>query len=174
MIVQGDGLVELYVQLKRLHASLRLADVVVALQETLVNLVGSEDFAIFLRETDGGRFERLTGIGTRAAAVEAFTPETPPSDAVALVPLRSGFGDATPMGMVAICGLVAHKRDLSEHDHALLRELGDHAGIALEAALAVEIAGRPRVDVRELRTRLGSQIQLDLTVTLAGSDEVRR
>jgi hypothetical protein len=165
-IIAGDAVIELYVQLKRLHGSLRLGDVVVALQEALVNLVGTEEFALFLRDADSGRFEKLASTGARARSLGSFTDEEPPI-AVSTVPLRSAFSEE-PMGAVVIAGLLAHKGKLDERDHALLRELCDHAGIAIEAALAVEAAGPQTIRVSEVRARLEGVVDLDVTVPLAG------
>lgn len=152
----------LYVQLRRLHASLRLDDVVAAVKETLVNLVGSEDFAVFLRD-DGGRFEKLLEMGAGAALPDFAVGEgalgaavasgaISYGDPLAAVPLLSGI-DGHAMGLIALSGLLPHKPELSVVDRTLLEVFVAHAGVALEAALCAR-AGAPQVEVRRLRAEL--------------------
>jgi hypothetical protein len=163
---QMATMANLYVQLRRLHASLRVADVVMAIDETLTNLVGSEDFALFLRD-DGGRFEPLYACGTGealpafaigeaglgaalAAGANRFGGEYP-----AIVPLQSGLGDGC-IGALVVTGLLAHKTELLPLDRTLLEVLGEHAGVAIEAALSAAAVGSPRRNVAELRAQLAA------------------
>jgi hypothetical protein len=161
-------LADLYVQLKRLHGSLRLTDVVAAMHEVLVNLVGTEDFAIFVRDTESGRYEALSTVGERASTLPARAePDWP--EALLTVPLVSALSPA-PMGAVVIAALLQHKPRLESSDRTLLVELGDHAGIAMEAALAVEAAGPPPVRVAELRARLGDRVAPAINRAIARAD----
>jgi hypothetical protein len=158
----------LYVQLTRLHASLKLADVVAAVDETLVNLVGTEDYALFLRD-ESGRFERLSERGPSGALPGFALGEGVLGGAAALgnilydknplaaLPLRSGIDGGT-IGMVVISSLLTHKGELSALDRALFDVYAEHAGLAIEAALCAEAAGAPVCRVAELRALLGPHV----------------
>lgn len=141
------ALLDQYVQLERLHASLNLSDVLLALQETLINLLGSEDFAVFVRNPQTGAFDKLLSEGRAAAALPSFlAPEsefaavlgqrqvTYDAGYVAVVPLPARL-DGGAIGLIVVTGLLAHKAGLTPHDKVLLTAYVDHAGLALEAAL---------------------------------------
>src|SRR5437588_6773815 len=98
-----DLICNLYVQLEQLHGSLEPARVVAAVHETLINLVGSEDFALYLRDDASGRFEPLSslgaegdsfvsGEGARGRAVQQGVIVYGDYAPVALVPLRARDG----------------------------------------------------------------------------------
>jgi len=154
-----------FVLLDRLHASLQVGEVLTAIQEALINLVGSEDFALFVRDDESGRFERLLAIGARAGAIQPFaTGEGVLGQAaaggrigygvpVASVPLRSGRG-AGAVALVAIAGLLPQKPVLTAQDQALLELLSRHGGLALEAAVCAQAAPRPVCFAEELRRQI--------------------
>jgi hypothetical protein len=152
----------LYVLLDRLHRSLALPDVVTAIQEAIVNLVGSEDHALFVRDDTTGRFEPLYALG-EAQSVPSFVAGEGPFGAAALaraiswtLPIAVPLYDRQRgcIGLVAMLKLLRHKRGLDARDRALLEALSAHAGVALEAALCAA-AGPPSWDVSRVRTLLG-------------------
>jgi hypothetical protein len=148
---QQDLLANLYTVLRRLHGSLRLDDVIAAMGELLTNLIGTEDFAIYLREGDSQRFRaRLAsgrgaerdgftaGEGFLGVSVEAGTIRYgDDGQLIALVPLASSLGRG-PIGLVAILGLLAHKPRLVPRDQVVLDLFLTQAALAVEAALCVE------------------------------------
>lgn len=156
-----DLIGNLYVQLAQLHGSLEPARVVAAVHETLINLVGSEDFALYLRDDASGRYELLSSLGMEGDAFDAgdgargravkdgvivYGDYAP----VASVPLRGRHGI---IGLIEVRSLLPHKGALHPRDHALFELFAEHAGRALEAALCAE-ATNPTFDVAELRRRL--------------------
>lgn len=150
--MDADLIANLYVQLKRLHGSLRLGDVIAAIHETLTNLIGTEDFALLLHDDASGRWEPLCAVGA-GAGVTGFAAGGEPAGAVAVVALKSGLSPR-PIGMIVLVRLVSHKPQLTNRDRALLEEYAQQAGVALEAALCAELAGVPPVCVAELRQRV--------------------
>lgn len=155
--MDAELLANLYVQLDQLHRSLRLEDVVRALEESLINLVGTENFAVFLRD-ESGRYEPLLSHGdgvpllSFAEGLAGFAAST------TVVALKSGIG-APPVGMVAVARLLAHRGHVGPRERALLDALGAHAGVALEAALCAEVAGELSCSVTALRARLTRSVE---------------
>jgi len=156
-----DLICNLYVQLEQLHGSLEPARVVAAVHETLINLVGSEDFALYLRDDASGRFEPLSslgvegdsfvsGDGARGRAVQEGVIVYGDYAPVALVPLRARDGI---LGLIEVRSLLPHKGSLHPRDHALFELFAVHAGLALEGALCAEHT-HPTIAVAELRQRL--------------------
>jgi hypothetical protein len=154
-----------FVLLDRLHSSLQVKDVVAAIQEGVINLIGSEDFAIFVRDDNSRRFERLVSTGERAGALQGFVTGEGALGAaaaavkiryggpVAVVPLMSGRRTGS-VGVVAIAGLLPHKPALTPDDHRLLEVLSRHGGLALEAAICVAAAPTRICIVEQLRLQL--------------------
>jgi hypothetical protein len=164
--LQMETMANLYVQLRRVHSSLRLDEVVDAIEESLINLIGSEDFALFLRNGEG-RFELLHAMGAGHSLAPFADGEGPLGAAVAAgrlvygnptaaVPLRSALDAGGCMGLLAVVGLLPHKAALIDVDRALLEVLAEHAGVALEAALCA-VKGQARAQVSELRAQLAAR-----------------
>jgi hypothetical protein len=161
---QQELMSNLYVQLQRLHSSLRLSDVVTALGETLTNLVGTEDFAVLLLDHDSGRYEPLVAVGG-GESVASFAPgegvlgeaalrgELRLGEPLAAVPLASGVRTGS-IGMIVITHLLRHKTELTARDRPLLEAFAGHAGVALEAAMYAEMAGPVSFRVHQLRALL--------------------
>jgi hypothetical protein len=129
-------LLKLCVALSHLSAAVTTADVTAALREIVINVVGSERFAIFETAPDG-RVAPLTGMGLEthelmglARQLGAATPAAG-LPLVARVPLRLG---ATTVGELAIVELLEHKGGLDAFDHELLDVLSTAAGSALSGA----------------------------------------
>jgi len=161
-----DVLANLYVQIGQLHSSLRLRDVVTAINDVLTNLIGSEDFALLVRDGDGDRFAPLWAVGAgarvggfaldegplgEAARGRAIRYRERPDEPVATVPLPAELR-AGCVGVVVVCGLVGHKKALAERDRVLLEAFAPHAAVALEAAMYAAAAERalPAARLREL------------------------
>jgi hypothetical protein len=165
---EHELMANLYVQLRRIHASLQLRDVVAALGETLSNLVGTEDFALFLYDDDTRRYERVSEMGAGAEVPgfalgegtlgsAAATHTIVYGETLAAVPLGSALGRGV-MGMIVIVRLLAHKAGLVARDRALLEVFAEHAGVAIEAALCAAAVGVPRTSAAEVRAHVEGAI----------------
>jgi hypothetical protein len=154
----------LYVQLDRLHLSLKLPDVVTAIHEALVNLVGTEDFALYARDDASGRFELLAAMGSGQHPASFSVGEGPLGEAaatrvvswgdpLAAAPLLDDEGAC--VGMLTISSLLRHRGPLENRDRMLVEALGAHAGVALKAALCAA-AAPPRWSVAQMRQKLGA------------------
>lgn len=145
----STDLAQRYVALERIHGGLSREETLAAVQELVVNVIGSEELAIFERR--GGALElaqsfgvdpeplRRIAVGEGAVGRTAQTGrlyvagrEGPPAQGdealTAAVPLRVGDDVA---GVVAIYRLLGHKPGISEADQALFDLLTAHAGVAL-------------------------------------------
>lgn len=157
---QNTNLANLYVAGYQLHGSLDRPRVLEAIKEILINLVGSEDFAIFERVGDRLRMidwfdeppaafrEVQIGegiIGTVAASGEMFVSTADHGRSlgiVACVPLQA---DGRVTGAIAIFRLLPQKQaGLDALDEELLGLLASQAGIALYCTALHEnaVAGR--------------------------------
>jgi hypothetical protein len=176
---QFDLTANLYVQVRQLHSSLSVPNVVTAIIEALINLIGSEDFALFVRGS-GEQYENVFSFGA-SRALGAFksgegvvgraaaSGELSFGDPIAVVPLKSGMSNGS-MGVIVIARLLHHRAELGERDHALLDVLGAHAGLALEAALLADSGGPIQHErIRELCASLPVPGPLDLSERPRGS-----
>jgi hypothetical protein len=140
-------LVVLYVAAERLHEVRTVAEARTAIQEVLVNLVGTEHFALFERDRADALVPTF-GLGLDWRALPAIVPgegplgravaedrieldersARPPGAPLASIPLRGARG---VVGAVAIHGLVGHKPALTEFDDELFALLQRHGGLAL-------------------------------------------
>src|SRR5512133_2325007 len=145
---KSTDLAQLYVALERLHCGTTHAETIAAIQEIVVNLVGSEELAVVERR--GGALSlvhafgvsprTLEGldlsqgaIGRAAATGRPFVANGAGAapgeeDLTAAIPLRAGDSVA---GVLAIFRLLGHKPGVGEADHAVFDLLSAHAGIAL-------------------------------------------
>ncbi|HET6438721.1 MAG TPA: GAF domain-containing protein [Anaeromyxobacter sp.] len=144
-----DEAILVEVALERLHGALDRAEVLRAIQDVVINLVGSEELAVF--EPGEGRDllfavqsfgvdrARLAPVrlgegpvGRAAAEGRAWVAgdERPPGDPrlTACVPL---LAEGRLMAVLAIWRLLEHKPGLSPADRRVLQLLGRHAGSAL-------------------------------------------
>ena len=143
---QSSNLANLYVASYQLHTSVDLAAVLNAIQEIVINLIGSEQLAIFHRngndafhlaasfglneehvmETVGGEFavERL-GEG------HIFHDPADQQPLTASVPLKIG---EQVIGAILVFRLLEHKPSLEAVDHELFELLAVHAATALYCA----------------------------------------
>ncbi len=163
---KADLLGKLFVQVERLHQKLDFNDVLEAVHETLVNLIGSEDFAVMVRDETTNTYRVLSSMGMASTQLGEFRLGQGPlgaaaasgqikyGDPVAVVPLASGF-DGSSMGVVVVMALLAHKPELTSDDRLQLELLSHHAGVALEAALCAADA-RQSVKLSRMQELLAS------------------
>lgn len=136
------NLANLYVTSYQLHGTLKREAILQSLQEVIVNLIGSEDFAIC--EISDGELSVSASVGVDPASVTWSTPrvrETAESrvlyvgsadreagDPLVCLPLQI---DGQLVGMVVIFALLAHKAQLEPLDHELFDLLASQASTAL-------------------------------------------
>lgn len=139
----NSNLANLYVASYQLHCTLRRDAVLAAIQEIVVNLIGSEEFAVF--ERDGaGRFRLSSSVGdsddesladhervAQATASGETWVSAQHGDLTACIPLKV---DGAVMGFIVIRRLLAHKAGLEPLDLELFDLLGTHAAMALYAS----------------------------------------
>ncbi len=147
---QNTSLVQLTVASQLLAGSLEREDVLSAIEEVVVNMVGSEEFAIFDLDSDGEslRVARVRGIdassprlrsaagalrhamtsGRTLVARGRAVADAADGGLTAAVPLKIE-GQAT--GVVAIFRLLEQKAGLDPTDHELFEVLSRQAAMAL-------------------------------------------
>jgi hypothetical protein len=145
---KSTDLAQLYVALERIHGGLSRADTLSALQEIVINVVGSEELAIFERRGDRLALVQSFGIdpepwrevsiergaiaraahGALYVAGRGGSPAAGDEDLTACIPLRVGDRVA---GVIAVFRLLGHKPVLGETDQAVFELLSTHAGVAL-------------------------------------------
>jgi hypothetical protein len=156
---RATELAELFVTLERIHGGRTRAETLAAVQEIVINVVGSEELAILERRGDALVLAQSFGvdpeplravslgegaIGRAAATGELYVAgrQGPPApgeeDLTAAIPLTVG-GEVA--GVVAIYRLLGHKPGLSGSDEAIFRLLGEHAGVALRLRAERAVAG---------------------------------
>lgn len=145
------ALSSLYAASYELHASLELNAVLQCLVEVVVNLLGSESFAIYMLDEGLEELKLATDVGIPETAprhlalghgkigqaalstetfVEAKAPLAP-GEPLVCVPFRVR---ETPVGVLAIFGLLQQKRGITELDRELFRLLSAQASTALHGA----------------------------------------
>jgi hypothetical protein len=155
----GTELAGLFVMLERLHGGVSRAELLTALQEIVINVVGSEELAVFERRRDRlhlvhsfgveaeplgeiplgqGAIGRAAAEGRLYVANRAGAPQPGDERVTAVIPLR--LGDEIG-GAIAIFRLLGHKPGLDERDEALFGLLSTHVGVALHLRGADEPLG---------------------------------
>ncbi len=153
---QNANLANLYVVSYRLHGTLDRKEVLEIMQETIINLIGSEEFAIFERTPEGsalalassfgveeGRFGAIP-LGVGLIGQTARTGETyvagllddrdrqpAEADLTACIPLKV---DGKITGAIAVFRLLQQKSGLEALDFELFDLLATHAATALYCA----------------------------------------
>jgi Skp family chaperone for outer membrane proteins len=144
-----NNLANLYVASYQLHETLDRQAVLAAIREIVVNLVGSEGFAVFELDSNNRDFVLADGVGIDALSFGPDQPATrriaqlaragevvlaPPQDAqdgrplVACVPLLVA---GRVLGAIAVLHLLPHKPRLEPIDRELFDLLAAQAGTAL-------------------------------------------
>jgi hypothetical protein len=148
---QNTSLVQLTVASQLLAASLEREGVLSAIEEVVVNMIGSEEFAIFDLDVDGEslKLARLRGIDgssprlrlatgalryaiqsgkTLVARARRATAESADGGLTAAIPLKI---ESQVTGVVAIFRLLEQKAGLDPTDHELFEVLSRQAAMAL-------------------------------------------
>src|SRR5579862_5931242 len=68
----NSNLANLYVASYRIHGSLDREDVLATLREILINLIGTEEFAVYERDGSGALLQCATSFGLDPARVQAM------------------------------------------------------------------------------------------------------
>lgn len=150
----NTNVANLYVASLRLHSTLSREDVLSAIHEIVINLVGSEELCVFELDTSRRALRLVSsfgvdarawqsvplGVGIVGAAAAAGTAWIADVDgeATSRGPNEAHLTAAIPlvvegrvMGLVAIFRLLGHKRSLEDVDHELFNLIGSQAGAAL-------------------------------------------
>ncbi|MEO8379117.1 MAG: GAF domain-containing protein [Acidobacteriota bacterium] len=153
---QNASLANLYVSSYMLHSSLDRAEVLSGMAQIIINIVGSEDYAVLEREGEGLRVAKASGgnaatlqraengsgpIGAlaREARVRVFETGAGADGLTAFIPLA--IGDYVT-GAIAIFSLLPHKPALTEADGEIFEMLSAHAATALYCASLHQQYGR--------------------------------
>jgi hypothetical protein len=132
--------------LRRLHEAPSRPEVLDALADAIVNLVGCEDFAVWLDGPDGPAPARAMGPsaaraealaadpGLRAAAAAGEILTGPPAAALGLTALLPLAARGEVVGAAALVRLLPQKGALGEDDAEVLEILRLHGALALRAA----------------------------------------
>ncbi len=154
---QNNNLANLYVASYQLHGTLDRAEVVSAIKEIVINLIGSEELAIYEMSPDGTAL-RLAGwfgidpatygtvavgsgiIGKTAATGEIWLPGKGPGKGIDLqpAPRESNLSVCVPLklddkviGALALFRLLPQKAGFETIDYELFNLLATHAATAL-------------------------------------------
>ena len=149
---QNTNLANLYVASYRLYGTLNRQEVLGAIQEIVVNLIGSEELGIYELEPEDatlrlvgsfgidptahdrvpvgtGRIGRVAATGEPDIGAGADVAErAPEADLTACVPLKL---DGRVIGVLALFRLLPQKNGFESIDHELFDLLGTHAATAL-------------------------------------------
>lgn len=141
--MHNANLANLYVASYQLHGTLQREAVLGAIQEIVVNLIGSEAFAVC--KVDDLELSVLASVGIDPASIGWSTPrvletvisgttfiagdgEREAGAPLVSLPLRL---DGRTIGVIVIFALLSHKTQLEALDHELFDLLATHAATAL-------------------------------------------
>ncbi|HEX7153366.1 MAG TPA: GAF domain-containing protein [Thermoanaerobaculia bacterium] len=141
--MHNANLANLYVASYQLHGTLERDTVLNSMQEIIVNLVGSEEFAIC--EIEDEALTLLASVGLEDRSVTMATPcvrdavtsgvphitspiDRNPTEPLVCLPLKL---DGRVIGVIVIISLLSHKMQLEPLDHELFDLLATHAATAL-------------------------------------------
>ena len=149
--IHSSNLSNLYVASYQLHASVERETVLNTIQEIVINLIGSEEVAVF--ELDGAtqEFRLASSFGVEEKRLKNFKAGSGPiaqrllsgevfindhiaggeDKLTACVPLRIG---ERIIGAILVFRLLEHKQELQPVDHELFELLAIHASTALYCA----------------------------------------
>lgn len=144
---QNASLANLYISSHMLHVSLDRGEVLSGISQIIINLVGSEDFAIYEKSGDDDLLRIATSVGESAVSASAPGDATiaslaresrvrlfdrPGHDGLtAFIPLAIG---ELVTGAIAIFRLLPQKPELQEGDVEIFEMLSAQAAIALYCA----------------------------------------
>lgn len=163
----NNNLAHLYVASYRLHETVDHEEVLSVLQEIIVNLVGSEAFAILEKESTGSSLKISSSFGLDQDMLDSLNinsgpvartaetgelyiaQETPPRpgpagqpDVLACVPLRLG---ELILGVIVIVRLLPHKVGLEPLDFELFDLIASQAATSLCVSQLQASAARPGI-----------------------------
>lgn len=152
---QNEALTNLYVASQRLHATLELDEIKQIISEILAEMIGAEEFGLFILDQNKNELRLLSGegiqerlpkevlpagegiIGDVAATGEPFyfepKNETERQAHLPLATLPLSL-NGTTVGVVVIYKLLNHKLGFSPIDHQILELVAAHAASALVSA----------------------------------------
>ncbi len=149
---QNNLLASLYVAVYRLHSTPDRAEMLAALREVVINLIGSEEFAVFELEPDSRRFELATSFGLNSGTVPRIDFDAGPAarairggEPWVADDLRAGGADhplvflplrlsGRTVGLLVIFRLLPQKQGLGQHDFELFDLLASQAAMAFYAS----------------------------------------
>lgn len=128
-------LMELYVALFQLHATLAPSKVAAAIVEVAVDILGAQRFLLLLRDQSSRSLHIALSHGLEESEKALYEGEWAgePQGALAVVPLKA---QGQPVGYLVLLKLLDHRSELGARDRELLELLGEHAAAALLAARA--------------------------------------
>jgi nitrate/nitrite-specific signal transduction histidine kinase len=144
---QNEGLANLYVATFQLHSTLDLNEVVQIINEILLNLIGAEEFALFIYEDDShelnflggeidarrfakGKIALGQGVEGQVAASKTIYRATQAEADSPLICLPLKIKEHL-IGVISIYRLLGHKSGFTTLDYELLNMLAGHAATAL-------------------------------------------
>jgi hypothetical protein len=139
------NLANLYVASYQLHGTLDRQSVLDSIREIVVNLIGSEEMAVFELSEDERELELATSFGIDESEWHRLALDTPIGrQAMRGETLTGGDAGARPItacvplkldgrvtGVIVLFSLLPHKPELQELDHELFDLLATHAATAL-------------------------------------------
>lgn len=149
---QNSNLANLYVASFQLHSTLNFQEVVNIVMEIVINLIGSEEFGLYMLEETHSELKLISSeglddetpstirigegiIGAAAKQAESYYltdfSEQEENDPIAVIPLTI---KEKLIGVLAIFKLLSHKDAFSPVDHELFSLLAGHAATALFSA----------------------------------------
>jgi len=161
---QNSDLVSLYVASQRLHSTLSYDEVVAIVKEIVINLVGSENFALYVVDAaasnlvlvgqegmeDMAQSSVPIGTGRLGQCVQSGQPFVVPEgspvhelgpEPIACIPLK--VGDDV-VGVIAIFTLLRQKQGFQGIDLDMFELLGAHAATALYVSSLYSVSERKR------------------------------
>ncbi|HZS06071.1 MAG TPA: GAF domain-containing protein [Blastocatellia bacterium] len=155
---QNENLLNLYVASFQLHSTLDQAEVLQCIKEILINLVGTEEFGIYLVDEESsdlllhgfegelvigrGRITCGEGVeGMVAAKGEAYYSDGVGTEGEVCVCIPLKIKEHV-VGVIAIHRLLGHKATLTALDHELLQLLAGQAATALVSSKLYASADR--------------------------------
>lgn len=124
---RSDEMLNLFVASHRLQESVNGHEVLEAIQEIVIELVGSDELCI-LRGDAGSGYRLVSSFGLRPGRLEEDT-ERP----VAMIPLET---EGQFLGLIVIFHLLSHKKKLRDLDYKLFDLLSTQGATALHLAEA--------------------------------------
>lgn len=151
---ENSSLANLYIATYQLHSTLDFRDVLKIISEIIINLIGGEEFAIFLLDENSGTLQAMAGEGVQLQRLPVYSL----GDGVPGIVARSGesffaetldgesSGDNAPLaciplkikerviGVLAVYKLFVQKPRFADIDYELFTLLAGHAATAIFAS----------------------------------------